>query len=182
MTRDMPYQCNRVIIRNEIATLAEARHLFVLLQRGMVIWCCYKMPEQWLALQAVDTDEVGRLRDRFRRAVERGQVRDACRQTWQDVLKSHQSVRPTGTGTLSFQHRRIQGAEVYLLTSWEEPFRGQVSFPHASMLPEIWCAETGKTQVAKNRTVRGDRISITTELGKNDSKIVVFSPADSGAM
>ena len=133
-----PYLCKQIIIRDEIATLAEARHLLTLVDRGMTLWCCHTMPDQWQAMKDSDRDEVKRLQDRLQRAKDQGRVRDACRQSWQDVVASHQSVQCEGTGKISFQHRRVQGAEVYLVSSWEEPFRGQISFPHADLVPEIW--------------------------------------------
>lgn len=121
-----------------------------------------------------DRDQVRKLRTSFRQATEQGRVQDACHQSWQDVVEANQSVRWTGSGALSFQRRRIPGAEVYLLTSWEEPFRGQVSFPHGDLIPEVWNAETGEVSVLKKYTVRDGRTWISCELDKNESHIVVF--------
>ena len=177
-----PYQCRRIIVRDEIATLAEARHLLTLVDRGMTLWCCHTMPDQWQAMEDSDRDEVKRLQDRLQRAKDQGRVRDACHQSWQDVVASHQSVQWEGTGKISFQHRRVQGAEVYLVSSWEEPFRGQMSFPHADLVPEVWSAETGQVRPVEDRMVRGGRLWIAADLEKNDSRIVVFERADANSM
>jgi len=80
------------------------------------------------------------------------------------------NLRWTGSGKLSFQHRRLPGADIYLLASWEEGFEGEVSFPQRNLKPEIWDADTGSMQVLKSHTTEEGRILIPCTLGKNWSR------------
>ena len=136
------------------------------------------MPERWQAFAGTDHDEVAELRDSLTASDQQGQVKDACDRNWQDIVASHRSVQIRGSGKLSFQHRRLPDAEIYFLSSWEEPFRGEVSFPHVDLAPEIWCAETGTVRRVDDSTQAGSGSSIAINLGKNESTIVVFRKTD----
>ena len=76
---------------------------------------------------------------------------------------------------LSFQRRRVADAHVYFVASWEEPFTGDVTFPHETLPPELWDAETGRTSPLEGRSVEGGRTAISLRLEANDARIIVFS-------
>jgi hypothetical protein len=171
---EQPYACPHILLRASIHTLQEARDLFTLVQNGKTLWCCSSPPGQWPVLQGNASKEAEGLLAAFQQATGKGRVRDVCHRNWQSVLEELQSVRWSGSGKLSFQHRRLLGAEVYLLTSWEEPFTGEVSFPHKNLSPEIWDADTGHVHCVKDYTVRDGRTVISCELSANESMIVAF--------
>jgi hypothetical protein len=168
------YHCKHIVLRDDIVTLAEAKHLMRLTERGMTIWCCQAMPERWHAIQKTVHEEVAELRQSYPQATQRGKVKDAGGRNWREVVASLSTVRVRGSGRLSFQHRRLPDAEVYFLCSWEEPFRGDAFFPHGDLAPEIWCAETGEVRKVDDSTQQGSGSSIAINLGKNESVIVVF--------
>ena len=198
---DLPDRCRHIIVRGDIPTLAEARNLLELADRGMTIWCCHSMPAQWSSLRdtassngkprattrkpAADESHVTlgnsnpepnliSLRTAFQQAVEQGRIRDARQRTWQDVASSVQSVHWTGTGRLSFQHRHVDGAEIYLISSWEQPFQGTVSFPHHDRRPEFWDADNGAASPFERYSVENQRTHIPWQQEKNESRIIVF--------
>jgi hypothetical protein len=183
------YRCQHVIVRDDIQTLAEADNLLKLANCGMTIWCCQAMPEDWMALcrhpardahgspaSASNKPEIAveRLQTALQRAVAQGHIRDACQRTWQEVARSLQSVRWSGSGQLSFQHRRVDDAEVYLISSWEQPFQGTVSFPHQNRQPELWDPETGTISHIEDYAIKDRRMHFPWQQEKNESRIIVF--------
>ena len=140
---DRSYDCKHIVLRGDIQTPQEARDLLALMEQGMTIWCCQAMPDQW---QACGT---GQLRFKLRQAVAEGRIKDACHRDWQEVVETIRSVRWTGTGKLSFQHRRLPDAEIYFLSSWEEPFTGNIAFPHADSAPSSGMRTPGKSSPSK---------------------------------
>lgn len=198
---DSSRPCKNIIVRGNIPTLAEARNLLELADRGMTIWCCHSMPTQWSALRDTPAPkgkpkasagsfppsqlhvardgrgssfDVVAMRTALQQAIERGCIRNACQRTWQDVASSIQSVRWTGEGKLSFQHRRVDGADVYFLSSWEQLFQGTVSFPHQNRRPELWDADNGTISHIEDYSIAGQRTHIRWHQEKNESRIVVF--------
>jgi hypothetical protein len=134
------------------------------------------MPDEWTALQG-SLEEVVPVRAELERAAEDGRLVDARRQGWQGVVEAERSVRWPEGALLSFQHRQVGDAHVYFVASWEEPFTGDVSFPHDEMTPEIWDADTGRTSRPTDYVVESGRTAIPLRLGTNDSKIIVFPSA-----
>jgi hypothetical protein len=123
-------------------------------------------------------DEVATLREDFRLAQERGKVIDARAQSWEAALADAQSVCWTpASAQLSFQHRRVQGGEIYFLTNWSEAFTGEVSFPYTELTPEIWDADTGTTLPAAQYRVEQGRTAVFLSLGPHESVLVVFTQA-----
>jgi hypothetical protein len=168
------YHCKHIVLRDDIVTLTEAKHLMRLAERGMTIWCSYAMPERWQALQNADHDQVRELREFYSQATHQGQVKATCGRNWRDIVAMHRTVQTRGTGKLSFQRRRLRDAEIYFVSSWEEPFRGEVSFPYEGQVPEIWSADTGTVRRVDDSMQQGNGSSIAINLGKNESVIVVF--------
>ena len=68
------------------------------------------------------------------------------------------------SANLSFQHRRVAGGEIYLVTNWGERFSGEVSFPHAELGPEIWDADTGACLPAGQYRVAEGRTAVAVAL------------------
>ena len=198
---DLPYQCEHIIVRDDIPTLAEARNLLKTADRGMTIWCCHSMPAQWSGLRttsalngksktpygknlakpppvALDSrgssPDLTALHTSFQKGILQGRIRDACDRTWQEVANSMQSIRWSGTGKLSFQHRRVHNAEIYLISSWEQPFQGTVSFPHPDRQPEFWDADDGTVSTLQDYSTENQRMHIPWKQEKNRSRIIVF--------
>ena len=172
-----PYDFSRLLLIDDVRTPGEAGRILELVNSGAVLVCCRAMPERWTALQpaADSAGDIARLQAGFRKAVDQGKVVDARSQGWQEALDEAQTVRwAPASAKLSFQHRRVQGGEIYFLTNWGDGFSGEVSFPHAKLAPEIWNADTGATlPVGQYRTDQG-RAAITISLGPHESTIVVF--------
>ena len=165
----LPDRCQHVVVRDDVPTQAEAQDLLELANRGMTLWCCHSMPEDWSALRRSPTQLAS-----FQQAIEQGRIRDACQRTWQDVANSIQSVRWNGTGKLSFQHRRVDGAEIYLVSSWEQPFEGTIAFPHQNRQPELWDADNGTITHIQDYSTRNQHTHIPWQQEKNESRIIVF--------
>ncbi len=168
------YPVQRVVLRDDIRTLAEAEDLLSLVRAGVPVWCGHTLPGEWTALQGSDA-RVARVRAELERAAEEGSLVDARTQGWQGVVEVGRSVRWPESALLSFQHRRVGDAHVYFVASWEEPFTGDVTFPHDTLTPELWDADTGRTSPIHGHSVEGGRTAIPLQLGANDSKIIVFS-------
>ena len=110
--------------------------------------------------------------------MERGKVVDARAHGWQKALADAQSVRwLPASANLSFQHRRVPGGEIYLLTNWERAFWGEVSFPHADLVPEIWNADTGSCLPAGQYRVEQGRTAVALALDPHESAFVIFTRA-----
>jgi hypothetical protein len=170
------YPVGRIVLRDDIRTPAEVEDLLALTRAGVRVWCVHSMPDEWTALQSSEA-RVADARTALADAEEEGRVVDARGQGWREVVNGARSVRWPESATLSFQHRRLGGAEIYFLASWEEPFSGDVSFPHDEMTPEIWDADTGRTSRPTDYVAEGGRTAIPLRLGTNDSKIIVFPAA-----
>jgi hypothetical protein len=124
-----PYDFSRLLLIDDVRTPGEAGRILELVSSGAVLVCCRAMPERWTALQpaADSAGDIARLQAGFRKAVDQGKVVDARSQGWQEALDEAQTVRWTpASAKLSFQHRRVQGGEIYFLTNWGEGFSGEV--------------------------------------------------------
>jgi hypothetical protein len=170
------YPVQRVVLRDDIRTLAEAEDLLALVRAGIPIRCGHTLPGEWTGLQGSD-EEVARVRAELEKAGEDGLLIDARDQGWHGVVEAERSVRWPEGALLSFQHRRVGNTHVYFLASWEEPFAGEVTFPHETLVPEIWDADTGRTSRPTDHVVEDGRTAIPLRLGTNDSKIIVFVAA-----
>jgi hypothetical protein len=170
------YPVGRVVLRDDIRTLAEAEDLLALIRAGVPVWCGHTLPGDWTGLQGAD-EEVARVRAELERAADDGRLIDAREPGWRGVVEAERSVRWPEGALLSFQHRQVGDAHVYFLASWEEPFTGEVTFPHERLVPEIWDADTGRTSRPTDYVVEGGRTAIPLRLGTNDSKIIVFPAA-----
>ena len=170
------YACRHVILRTGIATLDEARQLGTLIDGGTTLWCCDQLPEEWLALEPSEDLDVRQWREFYRRAADRGRVRNVSRQSWRQVVGRLQSVRWPKGAKLSFQHRRVDGADIYFVSSWEQPFDGEVTFPSTNRIPELWDADTGTIHAVSDYRTETGRTIIPLRLETNESQIVVFAP------
>lgn len=177
---EAPYDFSRLVLIDDVRTPDEARRILELVDAGVVLVCCRGMPERWTALRpaAGTAGDIAGLRAGFRRAVDRGKIVDARTKGWQAALAEAQSVRwAPASAKLSFQHRRIQGGEIYFLTNWGEAFSGEVSFPHAELAPEIWDADTGAMLPAGQYRADQERTAVSLSLRAHESAVVVFTHA-----
>jgi hypothetical protein len=160
----------------DVRTRDEARRILELVEGGAVLVCCRTMPGDWAALRnAADAEG---LRPAFRAAMERGKIVDVRAHGWQKALADAQSVHwlPV-SANLSFQHRRVPGGEIYLLTNWEKAFWGDVSFPHTDLVPEIWNVDTATCLPAGQYRVEQERTVVTLAIDSHESAFVVFTRA-----
>jgi hypothetical protein len=173
---ETPYNFSRLVLIGDVRTRDEAQRILELVEGGAVLVCCHTMPDDWSALRdAADTEG---LRPALRTAIERGKVVDARAQGWQKALFDAQSVRwVPASANLSFQHRRVQGGEIYHLTNWGPAFWGEVSFPHADLVPEIWNADTGTCLSADQYRIEQGRTAVSLALDSHESTFVVFTRA-----
>jgi hypothetical protein len=174
---ETPYDFSRLVLIDDVQTRDEARQILELVQSGTDLVCCHTMPGDWSAWRhAADAEG---LRPAFRAAVESGHVVDARAHGWQRALADAQSVHwPPASVNLSFQHRRVPGGEIYLLTNWEKAFWGDVSFPHVELVPEIWNADTGTCLPAGQYRVEEGRTLVSLALDPHESTFVVFTRAE----
>ena len=171
-----PYNFARLVLIDDVRTPDEARRILELVQGGIVLVCCHSMPDDWSAVR--DSADAEGLRSAFRTAIENGKVVDARAQGWQKALTDAQSVRwLPASANLSFQHRRVSGGEIYLLTNWEEAFRGEVSFPHAELVPELWNVDTGTCLPTGQYRGEQGRTAVSLTLNPHESALVVFTRA-----
>lgn len=164
-----------VVVKENVKTIAEAQQLAKLLQTGAVMHCLAGMPTNWSAFKN-EPGKVGeKLKNELSAAAAKGRVVDATGKDWSAVARENASVRwQPVEAKLSFQQRRIAGGTVYLLTSWEDGFEGDVSFPPSDTAPEQWDANTGSIKSLPHRT-ESKRCLIRLAMGSNESMIVVFS-------
>jgi hypothetical protein len=172
----VPYNFQRLILLDDIRAPAEARRIADLIADNVTVVCCKAMPEDWAVFDDdQDSADPSPLRARFQAAVDRGRVIDARAGSWKAALSAAQSVKwLPADATLSYQHRRVDGGEVYFLMNWGGDFDGEVSFPHEDLVPEFWDAETGATNpVGQYRSDHG-RIHVQASLHHLESMFVVF--------
>jgi hypothetical protein len=168
------YPVQRVVLRGDIRTLAEADDLLALVRAGVPVWCGHSLPGEWTALLGSD-ESVAQVRAALERPAEEGGLVDARSQGWEGVVEAGRSVRWPESALLSFQHRQVGEAHVYFVASWEEPFAGDVTFPHETVAPELWDADTGRMSPLKGRSAEGGRTAVSLQLEANDSRIIVFA-------
>jgi len=99
-----------------------------------------------------------------------------CRaQGWEKTLAGAQSVRWTpASANLSFQHRRVQGGEIYLVANWKQRSRRSL-LPHADLVPEIWDADTGNCLPTGQYRVEQGRTAVSLALHPHESAFVIFT-------
>jgi len=173
---ETPYNFSRLVLIGDVRTRDEARRITELVEGGALLVCCHTMPDEWSALR--DAADAEGSRPALRGAIESGKVVDARIQGRQKALADAQSVRwLPASANLSFQHRRVHGGEIYLLTNWGKAFWGEVSFPHADLVPEIWNADTGSCLPAGQYRVEQGRTAVSLALDPHESAFVVFTRA-----
>jgi hypothetical protein len=173
-----PYDFSLLALIADVRTLDEARRILELAEAGAVLVCCCTMPQEWTALRELGTpsQDIERLRTGFRQASADGRLIDARKLGWQAALTGAQSVRwIPASANLTFQHRRIQGGEIYFLKNWGTAFSGEVFFPHNVLTPEIWNADTGNTLPAGQYRTDGGRTAVFLALAPHESALVVFT-------
>jgi hypothetical protein len=177
----VPYDFNRLCLLDDVPTVDEVRHIRRLLESGVKIMCCRALPDEWSAFNLQESDQTAKadaLLRSFHAAEARGQVVDARADRWRAAVEQARSVRwIPSDASLTFQHRRVKGGEVYFLMNWGEDFKGEVSFPHADLVPEIWDADTGRAQAAGLYRVSNWRTEVSFPLGHLQSTVVVFVAA-----
>ncbi len=171
-----------VLLRDSIQDPEEAEYLLGRVERGAVILCNKSLPREWTTL-ADNCDsplQAQRLQDRLQQAEMTGKIVDVRSEAWSSALANARSVRwVPAAAQLSFQHRRVRGAEVYFLLNWGDDFAGWVSFPHAQYTPELWDADTGTTLPATAYRVVEKQIEVSLTLRHLQSLIVVFTEGQS---
>ena len=166
-------QLNRirnVILREEPNSAEEARLILALLERGIPLWSLVGSATSW---KIVTESEDVELKQRFTNSDIL--IHDVHGQSWLDVAKLNSSVSwQPADAKLSFQHRVINGAHVYLISSWEDPFQGEIHFKNVTGEAEMWNASSGEIEVLQDLG-GGDRSTrIRLALSRNDSRFVVF--------
>jgi hypothetical protein len=112
---------------------------------------------------------------RFTRAADRGQILDARNDDWAAAAASAQSVRwQPEDARLSYQHRRVDGGEIYFLMNWGDDFDGEVSFPHGDLVPEFWDADNGESIPVGQYRREDGRIHLQVTLRHLESSFAVF--------
>lgn len=171
-----PYEVVRLLLLGDVPTAEEADRILELLADGTTLICCHSLPEEWSACRDAALRE--KLRPAVAEAVRRGRVVDARGRGWREALADARSVRwLPASANLSFQHRRVAGGEIYLVTNWGEQFSGEVSFPHADLTPEIWDADTGVCLPAAQYRVEEGRAAVAVSLDPHEAALVVFTRA-----
>ncbi len=175
-TGDVPYGFARVILLDDVCPPAAARHIADLIAEDVVLVCCQRMPENWsVFVDDPESADLSALRERFETALGQGRVIDARTNGWQAALARSQSVtwRPA-SASLSYQHRRVTGGEIYFLMNWGDDFDGEVSFPDGDLVPEFWDAETGASHPAGEYRHKDGRVHVRVALRYLESLFVVF--------
>ncbi len=123
-------------------------------------------------------EQVKQLQHRLRQATDRGKIihLSTSATEWSKVAADVRSVRWSPiAANLSFQHRRIAGADIYFLMNWGDPFSGWVSFPHTGLSAELWDAECGTTLPAGVYRFADHRTEVMLDIPALGSAIVVFA-------
>jgi hypothetical protein len=105
----------------------------------------------------------------------KGLIRDTRGQSWKFVAEAHRSIHwNPANAKLSFQRRRLPGGYVYFISSWEDPFEGEIIFKSRAKNPEVWNADTGQVEIIENQSSTPGEVVIRLSLNRNDSRFVVF--------
>jgi hypothetical protein len=170
------YEVARLVVIGDVPTAEEAGRILQLVTDGTTLVCCHSLPEAWSACRDPVVRET--LRPAIAAAVGRGKLVDARDRGWREALADARSVGwLPASANLSFQHRRVAGGEIYLLTNWGERFSGEVSFPHADLVPEIWDADRGTSLPAGQYRVAEGRTAVAIALEPHEAAVVVFTRA-----
>lgn len=173
----VPYDFHRFVLLEDVRTSAEAQRIAGLIADNVVLVCCKVMPDDW----SVFVDQPGSavlsaLQEEFRTAFGQGKVIDARADGWRTALAQSQSVKwQPEDAPLSYQHRRIDGGEIYFLMNWGTDFDGEVSYPHASLVPELWDAQTGTSNRAGQYRIENGRTWVRVSLPRLESTFLVFT-------
>jgi len=178
-TTRAPYDFSRLMLLDDVPTLAEVEHVAKFMEDGVQVLGCRRTPDQWTALSSQASESAkqrARLSRRLSEAQSHGQFIDVRSQPWRTTLDQYRSVRWTPEDNkLSFQHRKIDDMEIYLLMNWDNDFAGNVSFPHVDSVPEFWHADTGDIRPVGQYHVKNGRTYVPVSLAKLESLILTFS-------
>lgn len=169
----VPYDLNNICLLEDITTVKETEHILGLVEGGTTLICCRNLPEQWSAMQTVTA---GKLVAGFEKARAEGRIIDARAIGWKKALDDVRTVRWTPEDAkLAFQHRRVQGGDLYFIVNRGDAFHGEVSFPHSGRLAELWNADSGDVRPAAQYREENGRTRIPLSLDHFESVIVSFS-------
>jgi hypothetical protein len=167
------YAVNNVILLGPLRTVPETESMLALLDCGARILATHSLPDEWPALQSYAAEGI---RHRFAKALAEGRILDAHAGGWKTALASIQSVRWTSPeARLMFQHRRVQGADIYLLVNSGDDFAGEVSFPHQSQRVELYDADRGRMLPVVQFAEREGRAYVPLRLPHAESVAFVFT-------
>ncbi len=164
-----------IVLRDDIRSLEEAEYITALVEQGISINCLVSLPSEW-SVFAGGRSGSSELLEELLAAQSEGRVRDSRGKSWKEVTSENQSAHwQESDGKLSYQRRRVADAELFLISSWEEPFDGEVTFVGQGETPEIWEPKTGNVEIAEGRSLQDGSVTIPIKLKRNDSVFVVFS-------
>ena len=176
---DGSYDFNHLVLIDGLQSRAEVEHLLALVDAGAKVVCCTSLPEAWDVFKCpatCDTEWASQALNRLRAAQKTGAFLDAHGVPWKNALEKVRSVTwSPAAAALSFQHRRVSGGELYLLVNHGQLFDGEVSFPYPLLTPELWDADTGRTEVAGEVRREAGRTFVKLHLEPYNSTLVVFS-------
>jgi hypothetical protein len=169
------YAVNNVILVGPLRAVPETESVLALLACGARILATHSLPDEWPALKS---DAAEGIRHRFAKAWAGGRVLDARAGGWKAALASVQSVRwSPPEARLVFQHRRVQGADIYLLVNPGDDFAGEVSFPHQGLRVDFFDADRGRISPVAQLAERGGRTYVPLRLAHAESVAYVFTPS-----
>ncbi len=181
--QDAVGEFQNILLLDSIRDAAEAEWLLDAVEKkGVVVLCCRSMPREWTKLleNCPDTLQTERLQARLQQAEADGKILDVRSGGWSIAVTNVRSIRwAPAAARLSFQHRRVDGAEVYFLMNWGDDFSGWVTFPVVELVPEVWNADTGHTFPAGVYRVDDKRTDVFVSLSHLESLLVVFAEGDS---
>jgi len=141
------YGCSNLLLLQGLETPEESAQLAELLDAGMTVACLKSLPESW---PGFSDGSASALREKLTKALKSGRILDWRGASWQEALGRLRSVRwNPAEANMLFQHRRLKDGEAYVLVNdGDAAFDGEVSFPQASLAPEVWDAEAGTSSAA----------------------------------
>ncbi len=168
------YGCSNLLLLQGLETPAETAQLAELLDAGVTVACLKSLPESWPGFR---DGSASTLREKFNQARESGRLLDWRGASWPEALNRLQSARwNPADARLRYQHRQLKDGEAYFLVNdGDATFDGEVSFPQASLAPEVWDAEAGTVSPAPQYRREGERTWVKLAIKPYDSAIVVFS-------
>ena len=180
MIEENPDHLSRIhnlILLDDIATLEEADQILQIAERGIPIWSVAVIPREWSIFKSGSNDsQTKALLSRWQQMETEGLIKDVRDQDWQTVVETQKSLHWEPTNLkLSYQRRMLDDGELFLISSWEDTFKGEVQFAGVKGSLEIWDAETGEIQDFNSTQSVNGKVIVTLQLDRNDSVVVTFS-------